>query len=506
MKDYSYQDSLITRTYQHIISDKICLLAACPGAGKTNMALRIAQKYLKDFPKARILVLAHGQKILRTQFYQRAIGMGITCIQELKEREIKITERITVTLPQAIIRKVDLFNFDLLIVDEAHHYYQGQMVQDIIKATKIKHQLLLTGTPSVFIGKVPIVSITLSELVHKKILIDPSIKMVSAGIAISKEDYHRDFELKSKKILQADILKILEKIELDPQSKTMIICHSQSNAQDVYTYLTKLKYKATLSISARGVYDGTDNFEDFKNNTNFIIVVRRGILGFDYPDLCSVIDLTMSLNINRMFQQVCRVVRNSNNKKKYIKVFPSPMHHENMLAMYSVIGLAYPESYLRPHVEKQIMAPRLGGGIRYMEDLSFSDYELYIHDTVELSFNREYHPHNNAEEVMAKINKYSSYFDFKKDNRRDYRYAILHFPEVIRNAFPDSPAIKKEWDLFSANQEMLKHSQKCKFKDASSSAYKLMLREGRELFDKHFSRFRDPRSIDAKLYGLLIEA
>jgi len=58
-------------------------------------------------------------------------------------------ERASETLELNIDVEIDL-DFDVLIVDEAHHYYFAEMIQSIIRHFNFKKQLLLTGTPAPF--------------------------------------------------------------------------------------------------------------------------------------------------------------------------------------------------------------------------------------------------------------------------------------------------------------------------------------------------------------------
>jgi superfamily II DNA or RNA helicase len=47
--------------------NKICFAASC-GAGKNYMAISYIDEYLQENPEAKVLVLTHGQVILRKQF------------------------------------------------------------------------------------------------------------------------------------------------------------------------------------------------------------------------------------------------------------------------------------------------------------------------------------------------------------------------------------------------------------------------------------------------------
>ena len=40
------QKEIETRTFQHLVNDNGCVLAATPGAGKTNMAINIIKEFI----------------------------------------------------------------------------------------------------------------------------------------------------------------------------------------------------------------------------------------------------------------------------------------------------------------------------------------------------------------------------------------------------------------------------------------------------------------------------
>ena len=65
---YSYQKDLIRVCYQNLMDNKKTVLAASCGAGKTRMSVEIIKKFIHDFPNKRVLILTHGQSLLRTQY------------------------------------------------------------------------------------------------------------------------------------------------------------------------------------------------------------------------------------------------------------------------------------------------------------------------------------------------------------------------------------------------------------------------------------------------------
>ena len=65
----TYQDTAITKVQESLEQREITVLAACPSAGKTLMTIYMMEEWLHQNPNHKIMVLAHGTTILRTQFH-----------------------------------------------------------------------------------------------------------------------------------------------------------------------------------------------------------------------------------------------------------------------------------------------------------------------------------------------------------------------------------------------------------------------------------------------------
>jgi hypothetical protein len=78
-------------------------------------------------------------------------------------------------------------------------------------------------------------------------------------------------------------------------------------------------------------------------------VVRRGILGFDYPSLVNVIDISCSQNVDNILQLLCRVVRVSNSveQKLFYKVCPLELVEHFKYVMTAVMCLTRQDYYLK---------------------------------------------------------------------------------------------------------------------------------------------------------------
>jgi len=529
-RDFSYQNKLIEDSLKHLAESKICLLAACPGAGKTNMAIKIMQKFLEIYPNKRVLILTHGQNILRHQFSKRMESLGVKGYQTLHGGEgRKGVRQILVTLPQTIEKHTDKIKADLVIIDEAHQFYTSPMVQKIIEEVGAEYRLLLTGTPSKFVGKIPIVHITLMELIEKKILLDPQIIMERIDLGnIKISDYDHKRELNPKKLIEGASVSCIEQLLKKNNSslfqRTMIIAKKQDQAIEIHEFLIKQGYLSHLCISSQ-TRDSESIFQKFKNNGNFLIVVNRGILGFDYSELSSVIDLCLTININKIFQQICRVVRISKHikKKQYFKVYPSSLEYETKATILAVMNMSTEEGYLQ---ELQFIKPILAdegfleenkifsssldaealglceeneteSSSREWEYIDFSSFNYLIKTTDILSFKGR-NPPSYLDKALKIMQGYKSYFPFKKDHYNSYKIIIRHDPKALRSHFEDCPKERIDWNIELASKACKTYSNRQEMKMNCSGGYKFLLLNAPEILSGNFGKYESYRYGDAQ--------
>jgi superfamily II DNA or RNA helicase len=326
---------------------EVNVLAICPGGGKTITAT----EYATNSTFKKVLILAHGTNVLKTQWNDELALRGIEYSNDIKD-DVKFV----VTIPQALIGIKKLPKFDLIIVDEAHEFYLADnMVADIIKKCKPKTQLLLTGTPSKFIAKgfTPII-ISGVEVYQAGFLADPYLGCVSSAYSLDMDEFDtesgevkqtvketpksvkKSFEqlihdmlarlseagmLKDKPNLsgvsKAVGAKRLANYLFGKLEKTMISARSIEQANLISQILTKLGVNSVISTSEDDT--DSDNIRIFKEDSKVkvLIVCRRGILGFNYPELVNVVDFTGSRNIDRIYQLYARSLRQFEGKNKF---------------------------------------------------------------------------------------------------------------------------------------------------------------------------------------------
>lgn len=369
-----YQPEKLLLVNSSILKELLTVLAAAPNSGKTYMSICFCDWYLEHInPNARILVLTHGTSTLRSQYAADVKVVKPNYTYKLLEKGGTIdNSQVVITLPQTIKGK-KLPHFDLLINDEAHHFYKATMVQNIIRRAGIKDQILLTGTPSSFVGKEEynIIPITLDYLMQQGYAADVDISISPSPYDFLDEDYGQGGDLRKtadKKITQSATHGTLETMFINvpdiKHQKTLYVCRNIAQARHVKLFLDSRKINSLLSTSDNDL-ESTGMIE-FKTNKNIsaLIVVNRGVLGYSYTELLNVVDLTCSRNIDRQFQLLCRLVRKGRAqlKKRLIKIVPERYTELFKYVMLCTIHMSHEYWYLNYNGtnEMNLEIPKLG--------------------------------------------------------------------------------------------------------------------------------------------------
>jgi superfamily II DNA or RNA helicase len=385
-----YQEKVLSQLNERFAAkEKEVVIAASPSSGKTFMML----SYIKANPNANFLILTHGTNILKDQWEEELKTHNIRASQEPGK------EKVTYGIPQGLRHK-DLGKIDVLIIDEAHEFnfaktnknntdYES-MVKKIKKATKPSKIIYLTGTPSKFIrvGYKPII-IPAVDLVKDGFISDLYIGMVATKADIKNDDYNIEGNLKEtidQKLVDSaedDIDKLVEAIVerlkvLGPfksksewvgfspiklaskafgkLKKTMIACNSIAQAEKINSILLSKGIKSIVSHSKEDI--NSENISKFvKDKTiTVLVVVDRGILGFNMPELVNVVDLTGSRNIDRIYQLYARVMRKGADKEKFFFKFTDVKYRDLMkFYMAAAICLMY-EHFIEKYNGKNLNA------------------------------------------------------------------------------------------------------------------------------------------------------
>lgn len=378
MEPLDYQPMAIITT---IRSDKKkVVLAAAPNSGKTTMTICIIDLLKEVNPDMKVLILTHNQVILRDNFVKNIEKLGKPFNYQVIESGCDdITEDIVIGIPASLNNCKNLPEFDLVIVDEAHEYYKEKMVQRIIRKAKPSRQILLTGTPSPFIGdeEYDLVYVTGQDVYEAGNSAEVYTEISTSTYFIDHKDYNKNGEVKEsynfgKNQTQVTLDDVMSKVYDRLVSKmrqpknyayspyvdwvflnknmgrTMIACRNQSQAKKVSDYFTSKGVKNILSISDSDTDNELLRIWEEKQEYRVLIVVRRGVLGFSDETLVNLVDMTMSKNINRMFQLYNRVTRKfGNTKKLFIKVVPANLSDYHSVYVSAMLCMLHEEWYTK---------------------------------------------------------------------------------------------------------------------------------------------------------------
>jgi len=300
MSDYSYQIHSAKKVIEGVLkpSTEASVLAGTPGCGKTTISQIVISSYLEKFPKANILVLTHGQNLLKNQYLENLRNPNVKI--DFSFGELGSNAQVQVGLPHSI-KKYPHDSIDLLIVDECHEFYLKKMVQNIILNKKPKHQVLLTGSPAEFnrlkkLGrKFEITYISGEELVRNDIFSSVDLDVIS---------------VKYKKNARESIIEMLKHAKRKGQNtdKIMIAVNRISEAQNVAYHMKSIGRKVALSTHKDDINNRV--VEAFKRGEyDTLVVVQRGILGFSDNNITGIFDLRCSTSVDISNQIFARVLR-----------------------------------------------------------------------------------------------------------------------------------------------------------------------------------------------------
>jgi len=300
MADYSYQDKAASQIFKNILdkNNKAAVLAAAPGSGKTTISHIVISSYLKKFPNAKVLVLTHGQNLLKNQY-----------IDSLDEPNVPINftygtfeqnRQVMIGLPHSI-KKLPVDTIDLLVVDECHEYYLKPMVRSIVEKLKPNHQVLLTGSPS--------------EFNNLKNMGERYAMTYIAGNELIDNDVFSTVEMdvvpvEYRKNVTSSIQSMIEHAKNKNKNldKIMVAVNTINQAKNVAYYLESIGRKVALSTSKN---DRSNTMvKDFKlGKYDALVVVMRGILGFSDGNITGLFDLRCSESVDISNQLFARVLR-----------------------------------------------------------------------------------------------------------------------------------------------------------------------------------------------------
>jgi superfamily II DNA or RNA helicase len=500
-----YQTRVITECINSLNTQELpVVMGATPSAGKTVMSIYIANHYINQGLK--VLVLTHGTTVIRNNYAGSMMSLKNDFKYQIFEAGNTIQDvDMLIALPQSI-KKQDLSIFDILIIDEAHERYFASELQDIITKVKPSKQLLLTGTPSSFIKSeinYPIHIVSMQEAYQQGRINDMTVHLCSSAYDIRDTDFNTTNDISrrgnnklNKKDTEATLDNLLGELKnkltnvfdgkigstihnifnwsfaIKEMGKTLIAANSIEQAKYIKEYFNNQNINTLISTHEDDV--DSEQIDLFKNNPEYkiLVVVRRGVLGFDMPSLVNVIDMTASRNLDRIYQLMSRVVRKSNDvkMKHFIK-----MAVPNTEATYELVMTATLCLMSKEYISKY-------------DGRNFGQFEIPVEPVRRDRINGDHDqdPHPRGRLSIRPINILGmpmvDFFDkvFHKDGKVLNTHSLARISNVIYELgiLVDSIKPKGYWTYERCKEEALKYKTKAEFKKGSKIACQLSYRRG----------------------------
>ena len=355
LTELPYQIDLLTNP-KYQTNDRL-VFAAGTSAGKTLTTIL----WLELNQPKKALIIPASKTILRDNFeveiekFKPTFTYSIVTNKAELQKAISDKVQVIVALPQTLNKNYSLLpKLDMFILDEAHQWYFKSTIKSIVKHTKPKKQLLLTGSPSKFVadGNFTFKFVPVMDLYDLGHVSNAKVEVVSSSYDFKQTDWLSAYSnLKSTKtnspkkakealemVCDEMLLKLQSKTngkylrnwkgankisklfnELD---KTIIYTHSKKQADAFYKLLNdKMKGQVLLSHSESD--SKSELFAQFQQDTNIkiLVAVDRGRLGFNMPELFNIVDFTMTQSLDMLLQMYGRLLRKSTNNSDKTKIY-----------------------------------------------------------------------------------------------------------------------------------------------------------------------------------------
>jgi hypothetical protein len=333
-----------------------------------------------------------------------------------------------------------------VIVDEAHQNYFADTIQSRISV--VKHQVLLTATPSKFIadGSFDILAVARLDIPNEYYA-RLNFQIINADNKLDKDDYNKDGVVKTTtnftiKEMKSAVDAVFPHIK---DGKKLFICRDIKHANVTAKYLTTLGVESFVSDSKSDA-DGSiaDSFKS--GQIQSLVVVDRMRLGYSDNNLYYTVDLSFTHNADTIHQMMSRSNRGVQLQNKfYIKVTNDRLNVLTRVIVSASIALMKRENLLAyngknfkgvqiPVVHKtsssksskkicsasSITIPDFGDVQNFFDDCDFVDGDDIL---VQLGFKKAFNYHN-YEEVSDVASKYDSFTSFSKENHNLYQYLL----------------------------------------------------------------------------------
>jgi len=338
-----YQLEAMEDIYAALKTEQDVLLRAIMGAGKTFMAVNIAQRVMRDQPGLRVVVLAHKKELV--QQFQAAFeqftnisksDIGICCVGLDKTKDV--LAQVTIGTVQSFVSVVDQHpGAGLLVIDEVHRCdinsnTQYRQVIDSIRDKRPRSRILgLTATPGrlghgyIYGDKCKPGAVNLFSRCHHtirykrlveaghlvtlvgKIAHHDQLNADLAGVSISGDYVLNQLgEIMAKEVHISTAAQAITE-HCWPFKCVCVFCCTIDHAEKVFN---ELGPEATIVHSRLTDIERTANMAAWESGDKRIIVsVNILIEGFDLPRLDCLVMVRPTLSSSLFLQAVGRVLR-----------------------------------------------------------------------------------------------------------------------------------------------------------------------------------------------------
>lgn len=475
---FPYQVTKLAELDIKLQSSNDVVLGACPSSGKTIMMLEFVRR-----TPGRFLILTHGQSVIRDMWSDK-IKARLSADEQ---------SRVVFDLPQSLSRK-QIPVVDYVIVDEAHQFTFAEMVQKILKANSAAKKIYLTGTPAVFVAlKYPIVNVAALDLIEQGYIADLYVGVCSTTANLSDDDRNNEGDLtktgssKLSSTVTADLDTLLDALlarlkstiskdnpdlyrtlnllpSLGGLGQTLIACASVAQAEKVLNYFKRKKIKATGSDSKNDPEN--ENIRAFTKDSSIkvLVVVDRGVLGFDMPHLENVVDMTGSTNINRIYQLYARVMRKCDEvpKKYFFKL--SSVEEMQLTKFYMQASLCLMhESFIARYNGKNLNEMEMPVKIERSKSAGKKSKSTSVSTSIKNPVIDElFMEQVTAAKILIDV--------YNKADEALNEYAMVKIGEIQKAYFGFTPF--GHWDLTNCLSEAKKYMRKIDWVRGSGGSYK----------------------------------
>lgn len=339
MKLYEFQDNGVKILLEGFKKNRYQCLAWYTGSGKTNVLAELCKRLLQENPDIKIGISAYLTTEIKLQISERLSQFGLKdavyTVVPCAPKYVK-GKSITVFNPQGFWSALPNVKFDYIFLDEVHAGLDPtcKMLPKIIKGCSHKETryLLVSATPWNPLSQkewkdCPVFKRSLDKGLEDGLITDFKFHAEEANVEFTEKDFTRDGDLNKNVIIQnmqitksaciGKMENILKKNDKILGKKVLVIC-PPGNYSEIARSLAE-KFGGLHFVSHGHRADASSELDKFKSDPKirFLFVTRKCQVGFDFQEMTSVIDLTMSRNIQILAQRIGRIARKSGNTEKH---------------------------------------------------------------------------------------------------------------------------------------------------------------------------------------------